>query len=173
MTLSSDHVMVCYVCIIHQIIQQAVVTTTMGRDSSVGIATRYGLEGPGIESRWEARFFAPVQTGPGAYPASCTMGTGSFPGVQRPGRGADHPPPSKCRSHERVGLYLYSPSGPQWSVVWRAFTFLTPCAQEHLFRTCQVQSVLVYGATARIGRRLPHFEVSRSRKTLTHAIELL
>jgi hypothetical protein len=24
----------------------------MSRDSSVGIATRYGLEGPGIESRW-------------------------------------------------------------------------------------------------------------------------
>jgi hypothetical protein len=24
----------------------------MGRDSSVGIATRYGLDGPGIESRW-------------------------------------------------------------------------------------------------------------------------
>jgi hypothetical protein len=23
-----------------------------GRDSSVGIATRYGLDGPGIESRW-------------------------------------------------------------------------------------------------------------------------
>jgi len=28
-----------------------------------------------------ARFSAPVQTGPGAHPASCTMGTGSFPGV--------------------------------------------------------------------------------------------
>jgi len=27
-----------------------------------------------------ARFSAPVQTGPGAHPASCTMGTGSFPG---------------------------------------------------------------------------------------------
>jgi hypothetical protein len=27
----------------------------------------------------EARFSAPVQTGPGAHPASCTMGTGSFP----------------------------------------------------------------------------------------------
>ena len=53
------------------------------------------------------RFFsAPVQTGPGAHPASCTMGTGSFPGVKRPGRGADHPPPSKCRGQERVGLYL-------------------------------------------------------------------
>jgi len=30
----------------------------------------------------EARFSAPVQTGPGAHPASCTMGTGSFPGVK-------------------------------------------------------------------------------------------
>ena len=28
------------------------------------------------------RFSAPVQTGPGAHPASCTMGTGSFPGVK-------------------------------------------------------------------------------------------
>jgi len=34
----------------------------------------------------EARFFALVQTGPGAHPASCTMGTGSFPGVKS-GRG--------------------------------------------------------------------------------------
>ena len=45
------------------------------------------------------------------------MGTGSFPGVKRPGRGADHPPPSKCRSQERVGLYLYTPSGPSWPVM--------------------------------------------------------
>jgi hypothetical protein len=28
------------------------------------------------------RNFPPVQTGPGAHPASCTMGTGSFPGVK-------------------------------------------------------------------------------------------
>ena len=70
-----------------------------------------------------ARFSAPVQTGPRAHPASCTMGTGSFPAVKRPGRGADHPPPSKCRGHERVGLYLYSPSGPQWPVIGWTFTF--------------------------------------------------
>jgi hypothetical protein len=63
-----------------------------GPDSSVGIAACYGLEGPGIESRWGARFSAPVPTGPGAHPASCTMGTGFFPGVKRPGRGVDHPP---------------------------------------------------------------------------------
>ena len=30
--------------------------------------------------------FSAVQTGPGAHPASCTMGTGSFPGVES-GRG--------------------------------------------------------------------------------------
>jgi hypothetical protein len=40
-----------------------------------------------------ARFIAHVQTGPGTHPAPCTMGTGSFPGVKWPGRGADHPPP--------------------------------------------------------------------------------
>ena len=63
----------------------------VGSDSSVGIATRYVLECPGIESQWEAIFSAPVQTDLGAHPASCTMGTGSFPGVKCPGRGFDFP----------------------------------------------------------------------------------
>ena len=84
-----------------------------GGDGSVGIAIRYWLDGPGIETRWGldfphrsrlvvgpnqppiqwsfprveripvgARFSAPVQTGPGAHPASCKMGTGSLPGVK-------------------------------------------------------------------------------------------
>jgi len=35
----------------------------------------------GIKSRWR-RDFPPVQTGPGAHPASCKMGTWSFPGVK-------------------------------------------------------------------------------------------
>ena len=42
------------------------------------IASRYEPDGLGIESRWEARFSVPIQTGPGAHPASCTMDTGSF-----------------------------------------------------------------------------------------------
>jgi len=61
-------------------------------NSSVSTASAYGLDGPGIESRWWARFSAPVQTGPGDHTASYTMSTGSFLGVKRPGRGADHPP---------------------------------------------------------------------------------
>ena len=85
-------------------------------NSSVGIATRYGLGGPGIESRWGARFSASVQTGPGAHTASCTMGTGSSPGLKRPVRGVDHPPSSRAEVEGRVGLYLYSPSGPSWLV---------------------------------------------------------
>ena len=56
------------------------------RDSSVGIGTRYWLDGPRIKSWWGARLSAPVQTDPAAHPASCTIGTGSFPGVKS-GRG--------------------------------------------------------------------------------------
>jgi hypothetical protein len=43
------------------------------------------------------RFFAQVRTGPGAHPASCTMGTGSFLGVKQLGHGANHPPPSSAK----------------------------------------------------------------------------
>ena len=46
-------------------------------DGSVGIATRYGLDGPGIESRWATRFSAPLQTGSRTHPAYCKMGIGS------------------------------------------------------------------------------------------------
>ena len=49
-----------------------------GPGTSVGIA----MEVSRIESSWGARFSARVQTSPGAHPASCTMGTGSFPGVK-------------------------------------------------------------------------------------------
>jgi hypothetical protein len=51
-----------------------------GWDNSVGIATRYRLDGVGIESRWVARFSATVQTGTGAQPASYKMGTVFFRG---------------------------------------------------------------------------------------------
>jgi hypothetical protein len=67
--------------------------------SSVSIVSGYGLEYRAIEVRSpaEAKDFSCilcVQTGSGAHPASCTMGTGGpFPGGKaRPGRGTDHSP---------------------------------------------------------------------------------
>ena len=63
--------------------------TIVCRDSSVGIATRYRLGGPVIESRWGRNF-------PQMYRATLwpfhTVGTVSFPGVKRPGRGVLHSP---------------------------------------------------------------------------------
>ena len=56
-------------------------TYRCGPGSSVGIATDYGLGGPGSNPGGD-EIFPPVQTGPGAHPASCKMGTGSFPGVK-------------------------------------------------------------------------------------------
>jgi len=46
-----------------------------------GIATGWAGQ-PGNLIPVGARFSASVQAGPGAHPASCTMGTGSFPGVK-------------------------------------------------------------------------------------------
>ena len=58
---------------------------------------------PGDRIPVEARFSTSVQT------ASYTMGTGSFPGVKRPGRGVDYPPPSSPEVDGRVKLYICSP----------------------------------------------------------------
>ena len=71
-------------CINNGLYQRKIISyVTQDKEARVvGIATGYGLDGPGIESRWETRLFAPVQTGPGAHPASCTMGTRSFPAVK-------------------------------------------------------------------------------------------
>ena len=78
-------------------------TILRGPGSSVGIATDYGLDGPGSNPGGDENF-PPVQSGPGAHPASCKMGTGSFPRVKC-GRGlllTTHPllvPRSwKCRA---------------------------------------------------------------------------
>ena len=51
----------------------------VGRDSVVGIATRYGLDGPGIGSRWGATFSTTIQAGPGAHPPSIQR----VPGLSR------------------------------------------------------------------------------------------
>ena len=71
---------------------------TVRPDSVVGIATGYGLDGPGIESRWGGAIFSvPVQTGPRALPSLLYNGYRVFPGgKERPGREADPSPPSSA-----------------------------------------------------------------------------
>ena len=86
-------------------------TVSVGQDSSVSIATCCGLDDPGIESRWVQDFPYSSRPALGAYSDSYAMGTGSFPGVKRPGRGVGHPPSSIAEVKERVALYFYSPSG--------------------------------------------------------------
>ena len=97
----------------------------VGREGAVDILTGCGLDCLGIESRFGARYSAPAQTGPWDHPASYTMGTGSFPGVKRPGRGVDHPPRPSAEVKERVKLYVYSTSWPSWPVLgWTLSNFL-------------------------------------------------
>jgi hypothetical protein len=73
----------------HEILLQTKYCFLLRHDSSVGIATGYRLDGPGIESWWRRNF--PHTSGP-AHPASYTMGTASFPRVKWPGLGVHHPP---------------------------------------------------------------------------------
>ena len=120
------------------VIQYTVYTKMQGksRNSSGGMAIRYGLDGPGIESRWREYFPHPFQTGPGAHPTSYTMGTESFPGVKRPGRGAEPPPPSSAEVEGSVELYVCSPSGSSWPVLGRTLpllmsNFLNILTQKH------------------------------------------
>jgi hypothetical protein len=88
----------------------------MGRDSSVGIATRYGLDGPGIESRW-GRDFSHLSRPAWGLPSLLYNGYRVIPGGKTPGRGVDHPPSSSADVKERVQLYIYSPSGSSWAVL--------------------------------------------------------
>jgi hypothetical protein len=75
----------------------------MSRVSSGSIVSDYGLDDRaiGVRSPAGAKDFSYslfVQTGSGAHPASCAMGIGGpFPGAKaRPGRNADHSPPSSA-----------------------------------------------------------------------------
>jgi len=72
----------------------------------------------------EARFSAPAQTGPGTNPASCTMGTGSLPGVKS-GRGVTLTPqpflvPWSMGRDISVGIATgYGLDGPGIESRWR------------------------------------------------------
>jgi hypothetical protein len=88
---------------------------TWSRDSSVGIALGYGLDDRGSRVRFPAgagkfSLHHRVQNDSGAHSASYPMGTTSSSlGVKRPGREADHSPPS---SAEVKNAWRYTSTPP-------------------------------------------------------------
>jgi hypothetical protein len=76
------------------------------------IVTGYGLDDPGIESRWRRDFPHLSRPALGSTQPSVQWVPGLSRGKERPGRDSDPSPFSSARGHERVELYLYSPYGP-------------------------------------------------------------
>jgi hypothetical protein len=73
-----------------------------------------------------ARFSAPVQTGPGTHPASCTIDTGSFPGVKS-GRGVTLTPHPLLVPWSWKGILVATPLLPLWAV--RPVQSLSACTR--------------------------------------------
>jgi hypothetical protein len=87
---------------------------TTSRDSVVGIVTGYGLDnrGVGVQVPVGSRIFSspcrPDRSG--VHPTSYPMGTGgSFPGVKRPGREADHSTPVSAEV-KKMWIYTSTPT---------------------------------------------------------------
>jgi hypothetical protein len=80
----------------------------VGRDSSVGIADRCGLDGPGFESQWRWDFPQPSRPVMGPTQPPVQWVPGLFPGVNRLGRGADRPPIARRLKKSR-STHLFPP----------------------------------------------------------------
>jgi hypothetical protein len=79
--------------------------TVSGPGSSVGIATDYGLDGPGIESRWGEIFRCPNWSW--GTPSLLYNGYRVFPGGKvRLGRAVDHSPLLMPRSRKGGAIPL-------------------------------------------------------------------
>ena len=98
----------------------------VGRDSSVGIATRYGVDGPGLEFWRGTRFSAFVQTGLGGPPGILYNGYR----VKRPGRGADHPhTPLVPRPKKDKSCPSIAPLGHRGLLWGDIYLYLNGCGQ--------------------------------------------
>ena len=76
------------------------------------------------------------QVGPGAHPASCTMGTRSFPGVKNGWGVTLTPHPLLVPRQERLELYVYSPYGPY--SLYRASVPVQGCTLPFLLHNVKV-----------------------------------
>ena len=103
--------------------------------------TMVGRNSDSLRARWArhqipvvregAWLSAPVQTGPRTHPASCTMGTGSFPGVKS-GRGVTLTPHLLLVPWSWKGRAI--PLLPLWAV--RPVQSLSACTRVHFTFTC-------------------------------------
>jgi hypothetical protein len=85
---------------------------TRSRDSSVGIATRYAQDdrGVGVRVPVGSRILSTSFNRLWGHPASYPMRTGgSFPGVKRPRREADHSPAASAEV-KKIWIYTTTPS---------------------------------------------------------------
>ena len=104
----------------------------------------------------EAIFSAPVQTGHGAHPASCTMGTGSFPEVKS-GRGVTLTPhhllvpwSRKSRGKPLLPLWALRPVQSLSACTRAHFTYLFYQSGIHKFQAASSSPYISYGDTYHI-----------------------
>jgi hypothetical protein len=110
----------------------------------VSIAICYRLEGPRIESWWGWNFLHLSRPALGPPSLLYNGYRVSFVGVQRPGCGTDHTPPSTAKVKERIEIYLYSPSGSSWPVQGRTLPLLYLCLL--YFKTIQIHPEIRHNA---------------------------
>ena len=110
----------------------------MSRDSSVGKATRYGLNGPGIESRW-----GPDR--PGGPPSLLYSGYRDFPEAKAARAWHWAPTLSSAEVKEREKLYVSSSAVPSWQVIgWIMYI----SKHKPLWNSAFIVQVTYYSSTA-------------------------
>jgi len=92
------------------------------------------------------------------------MNTSPFPGVKRPARGVEEPPPSNAEVTESRALYLYSISGPSWPVLGQTYLRATDVSQtKFISYVSHLSSQLPNGRDWRhilVDPATPHYTIS-------------